>query len=567
MSYPYSGPTLIQRLIAQHEKKHPGLLKQGIFSLNWRTKVGSFPHPDVETLVGAGEPCGRWNPQEGRAEDKRQIADNWNFLHELPLNGYIPAASIRGLVRSWAKKQSPELQERMEQFLGVQCNRKITAGKVTFLDAFPEKPTRLSLDITNPQQGFQVYHNGQSTPISQYTLGSGWDDSIKVQIAIRGIPGQITPDDLDEVWSWVQKAIHSQGLGGRTAAGYGAVTVPDRSIQSLNPALPPGYSQKILFFSVYSQGNAGPNPTTMEFRPSHWRGWLRSWLLRFFLGVMSRPNAEMTVNELMGSIEPQTIQGAIRLKVLRGEYWGEKSDKTPHFHTWSGRLQITAPTDLLKTIIIPILRIAVMLGGVGRGSRRPLHIFEMSDKKGNRWDSTRGCHVFFKHSVKDESSGIESLKPFGLVLRSEDWQKTYQRWSTTIENDYPTRFNRREADSNAEIVSPSTCAIYLVPGPEREPIDFHNQDWEFTDRFKTRGEGMALIYELTYKRNEDVGGNAGGGSAHCSWVSIKRITRPQICQEVVCLFLGHDSQLRLRFLEDLANIEGSTFIFGQEPQQ
>jgi len=76
--YPYSGLKLIELLEKQHQNRsaQTGLFKTGIFSLFWRAKVGSFPHPDLETLVSAGEPCGVWKPQQGRAEDKRNVGEN-----------------------------------------------------------------------------------------------------------------------------------------------------------------------------------------------------------------------------------------------------------------------------------------------------------------------------------------------------------------------------------------------------------------------------------------------------------------------------------------------------------
>ncbi|MFM5941944.1 MAG: RAMP superfamily CRISPR-associated protein, partial [Dolichospermum sp.] len=139
-------------------------------------------------------------------------------LRTLPLNGYIPGSCIRGLVRAWAK-QRPEIKPRMYQLLGHQDNDKITAGKIEFLDAWPETATKLTLDIVNPQQEFQVYHQGQCTPLSLYTLGTG-KDAIPVIVAIRGIPEKATEEEVSEVWEWVQQALSLYGVGSRTASGY-----------------------------------------------------------------------------------------------------------------------------------------------------------------------------------------------------------------------------------------------------------------------------------------------------------------------------------------------------------
>ncbi len=82
---------------------------------------------------------------------------------------------------------------------------------------------------------------------------------------------------------------------------------------------------------------------------------------------------------------------------------------------------------------------------------------------------------------------------------------------------------------------------------------------------------MNLIYKDKYKRKTDVGGSAGHGNAHCSWVSIRRVKAPHPtietnCQEIVCLFMGGKSSdhnhLRSQFLKDLSVIPDSTLLFG-----
>jgi CRISPR-associated protein Cmr6 len=160
--YPYSGVKLLEVLEKQHHKRASNdLFRSGVFTLDWRTKVGSFPHPDLETIVSAGEPCGAWKldsdcPQgKNRPEDKRNLGDNLKYFAELPIYGYIPAASIRGIVRAWAK-QHPSLQPRMQELLGWQDDTQITAGKIEFLDAFPTEPTKLSLDIVKVRRYLSI---------------------------------------------------------------------------------------------------------------------------------------------------------------------------------------------------------------------------------------------------------------------------------------------------------------------------------------------------------------------------------------------------------------------------
>jgi CRISPR-associated protein Cmr6 len=571
----YSGPQLVELLEKQHQaRQQSGLFKQGTFILQWRTKVGSFPHPDLETIVSAGEPCGAWQTSSNcpedkrRPEDKRNVGDNWQYLRELPLHGYIPGASIRGLVRAWAK-QRPDIKPRMYQLLGYQDDDTICAGKIEFLDAWPDRPTKLTLDIVNPQEPFQVYHEGQSTPLSLYTLGNG-KSSIPVTVAIRGIPGRATEAEVEEVWGWVQQALSLYGVGSRTASGYGSIKT-DRSSKLV---LDPGCAVKKFEFSLKSQGCAGPDMRTMEFRPSHWRGWLRSWVLRFLLGVMSQSDAQATLGELLGTLESpvdnKSRQGYVRLQMVKGKTWGDRSNTPPNFFAWEGQLLLSAPSRILNEIILPIVQIAVMVGGVGRGWRRPLHIFHMK----NGQAAARGTYLTLKHRLKKPDAKETVLKLYGLPIKSEFWHNLYQNWLSNVQQQWPNRIISAP-NPLAEVFSPNTCAVYAVPGPVEEPLDRSELAWEFAKPLDTRGDGMNLIYQPAYKRKRDVGGDAaGGGNAHCSWVSIRRVNVPHTqeitrCQEIVCLFLGgqtpQSNHLRSQFLDDLTKISGAVHLFGVQP--
>lgn len=578
----YSGTRLIELLEQQHQARNQAdLFQKGIFAIQWRAKVGSFPHPDVETIVSAGEPCGAFRPKSGcphnlsRPEEKRNLGENLKYFPGLPLNGYIPGSAIRGLVRSWAK-QRPEIKPRMFQLLGYQDDDKIQSGKIEFLDAWPEKPTQLTLDIVNPQQEFQVYHQGQGTPLSFYTLGNG-EKTIPVTVAIRGIPGKTTAAEVAEVWDWVQQAITLYGVGSRTASGYGAIKAKNQGKNQDAPKIipDPGYTQKEFNFILYSQGSYGadnqPN-SSPQLRPTHWRGWLRSWVLRFLLGVMSEQNAQATLAELMGTLEPDSRKGCLRLEMIQGSTWGERSQDSPRFYAWKGKLVLTAPKDTLNQIILPIVQFAVMAGGVGRGWRRPLHIFR-TDKG---YEAARGTDLTLTHQVKDQNSDRMKLVKYGLGVKPEKWQQTYDKWVQAVQQQWPNRIAIGQNDRQPwEIFSPNTCSVYIVPGPHTNPVNTTEIEWLETYPQRTRGDGVNLIYQEThpqnYKRNSEMGGNAGNGGSSCSWASIKRVNIPNAeaetdCQEIVCLFLGgqnaNANHVRSRFLKDLGKMQGGVHLFG-----
>jgi CRISPR-associated protein Cmr6 len=453
----------------------------------------------------------------------------------------------------------------MEALLGFQKGTVITSGKIQFLDAWPEKPTRLSLDIVNPQQDFQVFHKGQGTPLSLYTLGDG-QEPIPFLVAIQGAP-RATEEEVDEVWSWVQQALKVLGVGSRTASGYGRILVPNHKGSRL---LGEGISSQIFRFNLSSQGNAGPDMKTIELRPSHWRGWLRSWALRFFLGVMSRENAEKTVGELFGTLEPESRKGCVRLEMIQGDIWAQRSKNFPAFYSWNGELRVDAPKEILMGILFPIIRVAVMTGGVGRGWRRPLHIFMMERREGNLIPAARGSHLTLDIKIKGE------FKKVSISLEPAKWDELYQGWYEKVEQLWPERLLRGSQNPDCEAFSPSSCAVFAVPGPEQDPIDASVPNWVDPDEVEnTRGDGMWLVYQQdqtrSYKRNPDLGGDAARGNAHCSWVTIKRhkIKHKQAgtqCQEVVCLFMGGiqpgSQHVRSQFLDDLSRMKDSLHLFG-----
>lgn len=570
----YSGVRLLELLEQQHQRRGTSdLFKKGTFTLQWRAQVGSFPSPDTETLISAGEPCGAFRPSNGRPEDKRNVGDCLKQLPELPLYGYIPGSSIRGLVRFWAK-QRPDIKPRMEELLGYQTDDAIAPGKIEFLDAWPEHPTKLTLDIVNPQQSFQVYHQGQGTPLSCYTLGDG-ETPISIIVAIRGIPKRTTPEEVEEVWNWVQQALLFYGVGSRTASGYGSF----KPVKSVQPIPEPNAVSKTFHFQLYSQGCAGPDSQKNELRPSHWRGWLRSWILRFLLGIMSRENAEKTLGELLGSIgdgeNQEAVQGCVRLKFIPSPTQEEISDNEPDFYYWDGRLQITAPSQILNEIVIPILHFAASVGGVGRGWRRPLHVFVMK----NGHEASRGSQLFLYRKLRDKQGNPKKRFCYFPIDTPEKWQQAYDNWLASARSIWPSRMQPGANDAlAAEVFSPTTCAVYAVPGPVCDPINYQNLSWEYQNPEETRGDGISLAYKTqhpqNYKQNEELGGNAAtgqGSSSHCSWVSIRRKeiahpTEDTDCQEIVCLFLGgvnpQQNHVRARFLADLQRMPGARSLFG-----
>ena len=563
----YTAPLLAQLLAKQTERRQPGLFRQGVFTLPWRAKVGSFPSPDTETLISAGEPYGHWRWSSNDFANVQARPD------DLPLRCYVPASSIRGIVKSWIRLHNAQLKERMSALLGDQDKSKnsITAGKVEFLDAWPTAAISPAKDVVTPQARFQVFHDTKVEPHTLYTLGNG-KEPVEIVVSIRGIPGKATAAEVDEVWQWVQQALSTQGIGSRTSAGYGQMSAPpdfsaDEAVRSLSPT----YTARRFNFQLLSQGCYGAYLPTKEngyegipdLRPTHWRGWLRGWLWRFLLGVMSEENATITLAELMGNVGEEgerATKGQIKIAIDPSRRrWGEASENRPDFYDWQGQVTLSGPKDTLNKIVLPIMRFAAMIGGLGRGWRRPLHYYE-------NHTFSRGSHLSLD-LVRPNRNPL----PWIIQLQPKEWSTVYEKWKISVADQWPERIASQTATKkpvDAEVFSPTTCAVYAVPGPLRASIDFQQLEWLESNAKYTRGEGITLIYDSKYKRKTAVGGIAANSAdSQCSWVSIRQVPAPHPTlqtdwQEIVCLFMGAGHSLRQSFLTDLRSLEGANHLFG-----
>lgn len=140
---------------------------------------------------------------------------------------YIPGSSIKGVVRAWAKQYLPDSTAAIEQLFGTydtdQPNR--VAGTVTFHDAWwiPEdgvKPFVLDVVTTHHQD----YYNGKKIDGEQ--VGPSDKDSPIPNhlLAVQGsflfvLEGE--PAAIELCQTLLEKALADNGIGAKTAAGYG----------------------------------------------------------------------------------------------------------------------------------------------------------------------------------------------------------------------------------------------------------------------------------------------------------------------------------------------------------
>jgi CRISPR-associated protein Cmr6 len=217
---------------------------------------------------------------------------------------------------------------------------------------------------------------------------------------------------------------------------------------------------------------------------------------------MSCEDAQITLAELMGTLEPESRKGCVRLQMFQGKTWGELSENEPDFYTWQGRLHLSAPQEILNPILMPIIKFAVSVGGVGRGWRRPLHIFHIDNGRA----FARGSDLQLNAAARKKGSTQVELKSCSLPINPEVWISLYQNWREAAQALWSERVKPFDFNPPAEAFSPTACAIYAVPGPKREPLDRNYGEWEELKAENTRGAGMRLIYQPDYKRQVEVGG-------------------------------------------------------------
>jgi CRISPR-associated protein Cmr6 len=399
---------------------------------------------------------------------------------------YIPASSLKGAARAWARRNGEELQA--DKLLGT-LEKGI--GLVQILDAFPTGPS-LSIDMANPQWSWQ---NGQVKygPVPHPLLTME-----QPELVIGILPtsrGQ--QKDVEVAKEWLEEALKG-GIGSRVSAGYGRTK------------LGAGLSHSRTYdFKLWSQGIYGASPPskendwqgTLEFRPVALRGVLRYWFRAIALGIYAPDEVQILEDKLFGALGKQ---GNLSI----GVEWQEGKGNSPYFY--SGKILLEAKGSQQELELIEkILFLASLLGGLGRGSRRPLHLLDRR---------MRGCHWEVMGSI--------------LPLSKEDWQKFLgQAHQAFLNLQKPTSKpgdgnpgegarNRR----NQDVLNRNT-QICLMPSENlTHPQDV--SDWRREgDKLSVRGEALELLYSSEkYKgsnRNGQGNPNVGGTLEAPSFVLIQ----------------------------------------------
>lgn len=431
-------------------------------------------------------------------------------LHPIFGIPYIPASTLKGAAKAWARKNDAPV--RVQELLGMLNGRDAKAAKIEFLDAFPTKHC-LSIDVATPQWKWNdnkvmygpVPHPLLSLEQPQFLIG--------LRPTSRQNPD--CQDDLKTVKSWLENALNS-GIGSRVSSGYGKAlgTIPITN------------TRKSYDFELWTQGMYGSNPQIPEFRPSAVRGILRYWFRAVALGLYDVPNCQKLEEEIFGNLGKQ---GKISLSTKVNP----SDKKDPCFY--AGKIYLEATEIKYLNLAEKLLFLAVQLGGVGRGSRRPLHLLD---------HRMRGCHW--------EIVG----KDLPLHYDGEQWSKfftelnqVFQAIKTPI-GSYavsPGRPGAKQQD-----VLDKNAQIWLLKSPSQ--IHPEKVNWQ-TDgsSSKVRGAGLELLYSDTRFKGKGKGQgnpNVGGELGTPSFVWIKSIFTGNLPYQVITIF-GSDHPDRKEFAKEL----------------
>ena len=157
-------------------------------------------------------------------------------LHHIYGFPFLPASSIKGMVRSWIilnafdndEKKALKESEAFCHIFGCGSESSLGKehqGKVTFFEALPVAAPKVVPDVMNPHYG--PYYNGKDAPADfhnpipiffltvekntefQFMLGSKNTEWLSWKIGEKDIN-----------W-WLQHALDNHGIGAKTAVGYG----------------------------------------------------------------------------------------------------------------------------------------------------------------------------------------------------------------------------------------------------------------------------------------------------------------------------------------------------------
>lgn len=175
----------------------------------------------------------------------------WHHTLGVP---YLPASSVKGLVRGWIEWNGDNHPHhaRLKDWFGSQTKSEVSeqAGWFIFFDALPVESVQLAADVMTPHYDKWYEDGGKADkdPTASNTVPADWHSPVPVTfltvkqatfqfgVAIRAGLSETAPaaarNDLPSVMAVLQEALEWAGAGAKTAVGYGRMSPPSEREQS-----------------------------------------------------------------------------------------------------------------------------------------------------------------------------------------------------------------------------------------------------------------------------------------------------------------------------------------------
>jgi CRISPR-associated protein Cmr6 len=473
-------------------------------------------------------------------------------LHTVYGVPYVPASSIKGIVKAWAEHHQPEGLETVQRLFGFlnqaasEDEQKASLGTVQILDAFPTTPC-LSIDVATPQWNWKG-NRVEYGPSPHYMM-SLQNVTLKIGLVKTSLGSET---DVKLARRWLEQALIQEGLGSRISAGYGRVIQPQASTSETDSQAPEisklvesRWRTSSHSFELWSQGIYSVSDQ-IELRSVAIRGVLRYWFRAVALSFCSPLNCQKFEAALFGSIDTtlnkdkKPTHGSVKISVdvEEGSKLNNQGSHTPYYAKGTIHLESTNRGHL--TLIKYILRIAMHLGGIGRGARRPLHCNS---------GRLRGCYW--------QATDYKDILGYDL----DEWMTMLKNLRDVCQG----LCNQLLLVSNPEACSPGdtlhryqdvlnqNARIYLVKADNtRHPQDVPHNQWKQQGKhLEVLGPALDFWYKSGFKGgtgNTSVGGDLGTPSF--VWIQSNNLHDSNNAYQAITLF-GVDHPKREDFLRTI----------------
>lgn len=195
--------------------------------------------------------CSDWHVIIGMGNN-HPMENGFTWHHTLGVP-YLPGSSVKGVLRSYCEQEAASddagsvqfTKEKLHKWFGSehkdpnQQTIESIAGGLVFFDAIPTNKVTMIPDVLTPHTGNWAMDgaSGEVAPGDYHTpLPVTFLACKNLDLLFSFAPAShvsFTDDEIQEVQTCLMEAVQFFGIGAKTAAGYGMMTVDDKQVSSL----------------------------------------------------------------------------------------------------------------------------------------------------------------------------------------------------------------------------------------------------------------------------------------------------------------------------------------------